>query len=72
MGDVPCNENSVQDVTAISGLCSVCVTPTELYGTQTTFHRGVVNTVPTTRRATQLPAVFFIVVIFNTGFNKNS
>ena len=50
-GDVPCNQNSVQGITAISSLCSVCVTPTELYGT--TFHHGVVNTVLTTRRATR-------------------
>ena len=30
MADVPCNQNSVQDVTAISCLYSVCVAPIEL------------------------------------------
>ena len=38
MGDVPCNQKSVQEVTAINSLCNVCVTltPTELYG-----HRNI-------------------------------
>ena len=77
MGDVPCNQNNAQDVTAISSLCST-----------TTFHRGIVNSVLTTRRATRrclsylifgfclfvcLFVCFFNVVIFlNTRFNRVS